>query len=222
MPSHDVLVLSGEGRYADPWHDFAGTSARVAEILAGHGLRVEVRGTGSSEPVDARLVVVNAGGGADAIPGEPGDPGTAWRDAVVEHGLAGGPVLALHAATNTFYDEPRWPELIGGRWVPGTSMHPPKGEARVQVATTDHPITAGLPGELEIVDERYSFLDVSPTIVPLITQVHDAVAHPVVWTHEGGPTGRVRAAVDTLGHDVAAYGDVRADLLRREVDWLLA
>ncbi|WP_420113494.1 ThuA domain-containing protein [Pseudactinotalea sp.] len=222
MADLDVVVLSGEGRYADPWHDFPGTSARIAEVLTEHGLTARVCGTDSSEPVSARLLVVNAGGGADAIPGEPDDAGSRWREAVLVHALAGGPVLATHAATNTFYDEHRWPHVLGGRWVPGTSMHPPGGPATVQVATHEHPITAGLPAEVDIVDERYSFLEVSQQIVPLLTQVHDGVVHPIVWTHEGGVDGvAVRAVVDTLGHDVPAYGAVRADLLRREVDWLL-
>lgn len=221
MTHLDAVILSGEGRYADPWHDFSGTSQRIAEILTEHGLTVRVCGSGSTEPTAARLVVVNAGGGADAIQAEPGDLGSRWRDAVLEHALAGGPVLATHAAANTFYDEPRWRDVLGGRWVPGTSMHPPGGPARVQVVQNDHPISAGLPAEVDIVDERYSFLDVSPTIVPLLTQVHDAVVHPIVWTHTGDSGTPVRAVMDTLGHDTRAYGDVRADLLRREVDWLL-
>ncbi|GAB2599861.1 ThuA domain-containing protein [Pseudactinotalea suaedae] len=225
MVDLDVVVLSGEGRYADPWHDFPGTSARIAEILRAEGLTVQVCGSDSTAPVPARLVVVNAGGGADAIPGE-GDRGSQWRDAVLDHALAGGPVLATHAATNTFYDEARWPGVLGGRWVPGTSMHPPGGPATAQVAPNAHPITAGMPAEIDVVDERYSFLEVSTAIVPLVTQVHDAVVHPIVWAHEGEPsdgaTTRVRVVVDTLGHDLRAYGETRADLLRREVGWLLA
>lgn len=222
----DVVVVSGEGRYADPWHDFPGTSRRVAEILEGHGLNVEVCGAASSTPRAARLVVVNAGGGSQPAEPERGDAEDRWRAAVLDHALSGGSVLALHAATNTFYEDERWSDVIGGRWVPGTSMHPPGGPATVQVTDAAHPITAGLPREIDIIDERYSFLEVHETAVPLITQVHDAVVHPIVWVRTGAPEGvsdaQVRAVVDCLGHDVAAYGDARADLLRREVDWLLA
>ena len=224
MSIPDVVVVSGEGRLADPWHDFPGTSGRIAQILTEHGLRAEIRGT-SSTPVTAQLYVVNAGGGADAIAAAPGDPSEVWRGWVLDHALAGGPVLAVHAATNTFFEDEAWAGVIGGRWVPGTSMHPPGGPATVQVSDTGHPITDGLPRELDIVDERYSYLDVNDAITPLLTQVHDDVVHPIVWAFTGPVEGSgvdVRAVVDTLGHDVAAYGDVRAELLRREVDWLLA
>lgn len=222
MTDLDVAVLSGQGRYADPWHDFIGTSTRISEILRATGLTVQVCGSDADEPVPARLLIVNCGGGADAIPGEADSVSVRWRDAVLGHALAGGPVLAVHAATNTFYDDPRWAEVLGGRWVPGTSMHPPGGPATVQVTGGDHPITAGMPAEIDIVDERYSYLETSPAIVPLVTQVHDDLVHPIVWTHTGESDAPVRAVVDTLGHDVPAYGDVRADLLRREVSWLLA
>src|SRR5699024_2625652 len=61
-----ALVISGVGRYADPWHDFAGTSQRLAELLGGMGLDAEVATLGTEEPpadpVD--LLVVNAGGGS--------------------------------------------------------------------------------------------------------------------------------------------------------------
>lgn len=222
MTDLDVAILSGQGRYADPWHDFTGTSTRIAEILGGSGLTVRVCGSDSDEPVAARLLVVNSGGGADAMPGELDSVSARWRDAVLEHALAGGPVLAVHAATNTFYDEPRWPAVLGGRWVPGTSMHPPGGPATVQVVGGEHPITAGMPAEIDIVDERYSYLEIGAGIVPLVTQVHDDLVHPIVWTRTGEPGAPVRVVVDTLGHDVPAYGEVRADLLRREVTWLLA
>ncbi|MCD2443382.1 hypothetical protein LQ757_13955 [Agromyces sp. SYSU K20354] len=38
-----AVVLPGSGRYADPWHPFAETSASLAAIVAGAGYRVEVR-----------------------------------------------------------------------------------------------------------------------------------------------------------------------------------
>lgn len=211
-------MLSGAGRYADPWHDFAGTSARVADLLREQGLETELCDTEDDVVAGARLIVVNAGGGGEATVGEPGDAGGRWRDLVLDHALSGHPVLALHAATNTFYDDERWPQVCGGRWVPGTSMHPPLDTTTVQVTDARHPITAGLQ-DFVARDERYSRMEVHPSALGLVTHVFDDRAQPIVWVHTDGG---VRVVVDCFGHDVPAYGLARPDLLRREVQWLLA
>jgi hypothetical protein len=45
-----ALVLSGGGRYADPWHPFAETSGALAGILGESGFGVEI-----ADGVDAAL-----------------------------------------------------------------------------------------------------------------------------------------------------------------------
>ena len=45
-----ALLLSGVGRYADPWHPFAATSAALAGLLGEAGFSVEL-----AEDVDAAL-----------------------------------------------------------------------------------------------------------------------------------------------------------------------
>ena len=45
-----ALLLSGAGRYADPWHPFARTSAAVAQVVTEAGFAVEIE-----EDVDAAL-----------------------------------------------------------------------------------------------------------------------------------------------------------------------
>ena len=37
-----AVILSGSGRYADPWHRYDETSAALAGIIAGVGYRVDV------------------------------------------------------------------------------------------------------------------------------------------------------------------------------------
>src|SRR5690554_1906042 len=57
-------VLVGTGRFADPWHDFAGTGAAVAEALEAIGMSaqlLEFTAESLIEIDDADLVVVNAG-----------------------------------------------------------------------------------------------------------------------------------------------------------------
>src|SRR6188474_1322046 len=66
-----ALLISGAGRYADPWHPFARTSAAIAELVTDAGLAVEI-----TEDVDGALA-----GLAESAPdllilniGDPGGP----------------------------------------------------------------------------------------------------------------------------------------------------
>lgn len=220
----DALVLVGRGRYQDLWHDDAATAQVVAATLAEVGVTARVRGTfpGTLDevtPGDLALVVVLAGRGRSdpAFDGRDED----WRgfhDRLAALVRAGVPLLALHQAANTFADSPHWSGLLGGRWVVGTSMHPPIGEATFTVVDADHPVTRGL-GEVRAFDERYCDLEVDPASRVLLTTRHEGREHPVVWVAPG--PGRV--LYDGLGHDTRSYGSPsRRELLRREVNWLLA
>jgi type 1 glutamine amidotransferase len=213
-----VMVLSGAGRYADPWHDFPATSALLAEIVAGPGRRVRIvdevePGLAALDGID--LLVVNVGNPADDAP----NPSAAAAiDGLQTYVDRGGPVLAVHAAATTFTTEERWPQMIGGRWIRGTSLHPPYGPAHLRLVGAGHPITAGL-GDLELPDERYSFLATEPGITVLYDHEHEGLRHPVIWTLEAG--GR-RAVYDGLGHAVPTYDDAaHCRLLRQAVGWLL-
>jgi hypothetical protein len=72
-----AVVLTGAGRYADPWHRFAETTARLVEILAEAGIAADVaddvdEGLAALESPD--LLVVNAGDpwrGSDPTRGVP-------------------------------------------------------------------------------------------------------------------------------------------------------
>ncbi|MCB7135320.1 ThuA domain-containing protein [Cellulosimicrobium marinum] len=220
MPTHPrVLVLAGRGRYADPWHDHAATSHVVAGLLADQGLDVHVRGTFRDAFADLRafdLVVVNAGRGrTDAtFDGDDADWAPA-HDAVRDAAAAGVALLGLHQAANTFADSPHWATLLGGRWVPGTSWHPPQDVARFSPAG-DHDVVRGL-GDVVADDERYRDLVVAPGSRVLLTARHDDADQPVAWV-----SGGARAVYDGLGHDVGSYASPsRCELLRREVGWLL-
>ncbi|WP_298455776.1 ThuA domain-containing protein [uncultured Cellulomonas sp.] len=222
-----ALVLVGRGRYQDPWHDDAATAHAVIGALAGtldqRGVPVRVRGTsrdalGGAGPTDLALVVVCAGRGR-ADPDWDGDD-TSWRpfhDTLAGLVAAGVPLLALHQAANTFADSPHWAQLLGGRWVVGTSRHPPIGPATFRVVDSGHPATSGLT-DVEAYDERYCDLEVAPSSRVLAATEHEGRQHPVAWVSAGGP----RVVYDGLGHDVRSYASPsRRELLRREVDWLL-
>jgi hypothetical protein len=218
-----VTILSGSGRYQDEWHDFTATSVEVARVLEAMDLEVAVRAFKPqgvlAEVPDADLLVVNAGAG-ELHPSSDG-PASAWDEAfraLHEYRARRGPLLALHAASMTLDGFDEWEAWVGGRWVRGRSMHPPIGEADVQVSDQDHPITAGL-APFTLHDERYSYLDRSRSARVLLHHEHEGTEQPLVWVLE---QDGARTVYDALGHDVRAFASpARADLLRREVRWLL-
>ena len=215
-----ATVLSGSGRYQDEWHDFAATSTAIAAALSHLDLDVTVVPTtpeGLRAVVVADLVVVNAGCGS---PG-PGDAEDEWGpafDILRAHRKQSRPVLAVHAAANSLDGLDEWAQWIGGRWNRQHSMHPPIGDAQVEVSDRDHLITAGL-DPFVVHDERYSHLDVHDGVRRLLHHEHEGADHPLVWVHE---VDGARAVYDALGHDVDSYrSPERVEVLRREVRWLL-
>jgi len=222
--AYRVVVVAGRGRYEDPWHDHAATSHRIALVLAGLGehFDVEVRSTFPDVFDDlgsVDLLVVNSGHGPVAA-GSDGE-GAAWRAAherLHAYAHAGGAVLGLHQAANTFADSPSWAQILGGRWVPDVSGHPPLGAAPIHVRTGVHPITQGL-ADFTVVDERYCDLWTAPGVQVLATHAEGGRDHPVVWVNT---SGGYRSVYDALGHDVRALeSQGRRRLLRREARWLL-
>ncbi|AYG02288.1 ThuA domain-containing protein [Gryllotalpicola protaetiae] len=213
-----AVVVSGSGRYADPWHPFADTSARIAGVLRGAGFEVEI-----DERVDARLadvgecelLVVNVG-----FP----DPADEAADAATRAGLlaylaTGRPLLVSHVSSTSFPAMPEWEGVLGGVWVRGTTFHPEYGPSHVEVVDGRHPITAGV-ADFELLDERYTALRVSPDVHVLAQHTLDGVAHPLLWTHG---YGTARVVYDALGHDAASYeSPEHRQLLGRAALWLVA
>ena len=89
------LVLSGGGRYADPWHPFAKTSARLADVLWSLGHRVEVTDFIADRVADLSgfdLIVVNAAAGPGEAPAAH-QAAQAGLRAALDRGVS---VLAVH------------------------------------------------------------------------------------------------------------------------------
>ncbi|MHA7987496.1 ThuA domain-containing protein [Rathayibacter sp. CAU 1779] len=232
----NIVVVSGSGRYADPWHPFEITSARVAEVLrdAGHTVSVtddvDARLAALAAPGDVDLLVLNVGAGRtpeerdivqssderDPLPLSDADAAT--REGLLAYLERGGPLLALHVSSTSFGFMPEWETALGGIWVRGTSMHPPYSRAHIEVETDAHPATAGI-RDFDVDDERYTNLRVSPEVTELAWHELDGSREPVVWTFERGAS---RVAYDALGHDAASYDapEHRA-LLAQTAAWLL-
>jgi type 1 glutamine amidotransferase len=214
-----AVIATGTGRYADPWHPFPATSARIAAALRSDGWDVTVdddvdHALAHLEGID--LLVVNAGdpwreGGTEL--GRRADPAAdAGLRAAIARGIG---LVAIHAALSSLRDHPAWREAIGGEWQPGLSWHPPIGDARVRIVDGDHPVTEGMP-PIDVYDERYSELVVDEGVRVLAVHDVDGVEHPAVWVRER-PT---RAVVSSLGHDERAFDSpAHVALLQRAARW---
>ncbi|HEX4812101.1 MAG TPA: ThuA domain-containing protein [Nonomuraea sp.] len=212
------LILSG-----GLFHDFAATSAALAEVLADVGVESEITediAGALGERSETQLITVNAlrwqmtqDRFADlraewrfTLPAEA-------RTTILDHLDRGGGLLCMHAASICFDDWQGWPRVLGGSWTWPKSHHPPLGWTGVRVHGT-HPVVAGL-RDFDVVDEVYSDLDILPDVEPLAS----AGGQPLVWAR---PVRRGRVIYDALGHDTRSYdNEVHRALLQRAALWLL-
>lgn len=215
-----IRVLQGHGRYDDPWHPFEESSNAVATILADLG-DVEVLGVAPDALADldgVDLLVVNTGCGDPDNPPQPDPTWAAAFGSLHEWVQAGGPTLALHTAAASFTDSAYWADDLGGRWVRGVSMHPPRDEVGFAVLG-DHPIVAGLGNHLEVREERYSFMEQAPQVTALLSHQFEGAEQVMAWVHE---TGGVRAVYNGMGHDASSYAQqAEADFVLSAARWLL-
>lgn len=236
-----ALLLSGTGRYADPWHPFAETSGALAGLLREAGFGVDMAddvdaalaglaapglpAAGSSAPGGRApggpagapdLLVVNVGLPRDGLP----SPGTPDASAGLRRWLAGGrPMLVSHVSSTSFLDSPEWAEALGGRWIRGTSMHPEYGPAAIHVHPEAGPLVEGIT-DFELLDERYSYLQTAPAITVHASHTHEGLEHPVMWSLDRRPG---RTFYDALGHDAASYqSPEHREILLRAIAWLTA
>jgi uncharacterized protein len=214
----EVLIISGAGDYADPWHRFGDTSQRVAEIIARLGHQVTVSDAVEHALADLGepdLVVVNIGKPRKARPQSRIDAAERGLD---RHLQRGGALLGIHVSATSMTTMSRWSQLLGGHWVRGRTMHPKQDLFTVVVHPGAHPIVRGV-ANFTVFDERYSYLHTNPDITVMCEQSTDGRFHPIVWARE---SGIARAVYDGLGHDTRSYESAgHVDLLRRTVGWLL-
>jgi type 1 glutamine amidotransferase len=216
-----VMILSGDQEFGDRWHDLAATSAILSRIVAGDGHHVVVRNDvqaalATAPPVD--LLVFNTSLGGT----EPG-AGTALAPASVAgleaHVGAGAAILAVHSAVMSFPAWPRWGEIIGARWLPDVSGHPPQATAAIRIlADAGRGIADGL-RDFDTDDERYTDLGLlGPRDV---VAEHDEAGrpHPLAWVRSEGAAAAPIGYLG-LGHDASGYrSPTHRELVRRFVSW---
>lgn len=221
MPGKRAVIVSGGGRYADPWHPFAETSAALADILTALGLQVTI-----DDDPDTRLANLE---GVDLLVTNIGNPGRstspaaqvadeAARAGILAYRQQGGPLLAMHSSVTSLIAMPEWEDVLGAIWVRGVSMHPPLDLAKIHVYPNRHTIVRDQ-HDFEVDDERYSLLRVGLKTIPLASHELDGERHPLLWAHE---RGGARVVVDLLGHDARSYeSPEHREIIARSARWLL-
>jgi uncharacterized protein len=206
-----ATVVSGGGRFADPWHPFPETSGRLGALAEEAGFVVEVLDdVAAAVERPAQLLILNVG--RPEHPDDREDRGI--RAALLDVVERGAGLLSMHSTAMSFPAVPEWEGITGGVWVEGESMHPPYGPAEVRIVDDTHPITARLAG-FALDDERYTRLRIDPGVRVLADHDHDGRPWPLIWT----PRGRV--VVDLLGHDSASYDSApHRTILTRAMRWL--
>ena len=197
-----IVVVSGVGAHSDPWHALPATSAAIADVVGPEG-EVTVATTDDVDRVpDADLLILNVSGDL----AEPPTRSAALVDAIAAHHERGRPLLALHSSSLAFRDDPRWSAILGGRWVPGITMHPQIGNALVQATpAADLPADAvPFDGDFLLYDERYTRLETAPGSMVLAGHTEDGQSHPLAWWRSADE-GRGAVVYDALGHGVEAY-----------------
>ena len=211
-----AFLVSGGGRFGDPWHAFAETSAVLAGVLRDRGFAVNV-----SDEADAGLATLLSGPLPSLLVLNIGWHGPDRFSESATEGLvaalgSGLPTLLVHSTLTAFPDWPLWHEIAGGGWVHGTTYHPDYGPGEA-LANPDHALTAGL-DRFAITDERYTRMWVDNASAVFLEHEEDGQRHALAWTRAWGASPIV---ADALGHDAGAYRAAgRATLLQRELDWL--
>jgi len=147
-----------------------------------------------------------------------GEEGRAHLKAFAE---AGKGVVVLHHAICDYADWPWFEELIGGRYLlkdEGTSKASTyRHDVELFVKPVgSHPIIDPI-GPLQLVDETYKGMRISPKVTPLLEIDHPDGDRYVAWV---SPYQPARVVTVQLGHDERAHRSVAyRDLVRNAILW---
>ncbi len=115
----------------------------------------------------------------------------------------GGAFLGLHAASNTFANEPQFARMLGAQF----KAHPFAGRGRVIVSDRTHPATRGLPSSFVVDDEFYVFTTNPRRRAHVLARRATKRDEPLVWWRR---EGRGRVFYSALGHPNSAWRDPHA------------
>jgi type 1 glutamine amidotransferase len=136
------------------------------------------------------------------------EPTVEQVDALITAVEGGKGYVGIHGATATFWNSPRYLNLIGTKFV----RHDPYKVFRVEITDPHHPITAGV-SSFDVEDELYECEGDFSRLHVLI----EAEGHPLAYTRS---VGRGRVFYIALGHDQQALRNPNVKrLLRQGILW---
>ena len=195
----NTMLLSGSGRYADPWHPYPETSAQIRALLETAGHVVELRediDQAMQDLDDVDLLVVNAGDPWIEDSHRITDPARSEHFRVaLERGMG---VIAVHWSVASLRDYPDWAAATGGIWTTG-SFHPPFGQLHVSGGSLPDGTAID---SFDVEDERYCSIQFVGEHHCVATHEGSTAPEPTAWVREHLGA---RVAVDLLGHDARSW-----------------
>lgn len=217
----NALVLSGGVA-----HPYAETSQQLKKILEQVGIQSFITEDldifASPKMEDFDIVVLNCvWWTGDQTPNWHDEWGREFPEAsrvgLLNHLRSGKGLLALHAATICFDDWPEYRNILGAWWEWGISGHAPYQEHHMQLRAYQNPIIVGL-ADFDIVDELYTYPQITDTIDPLIVAEWDNEEHPMLWVRY---YEKARVCYCALGHGVETFeNETFQKLLQRSALWV--
>ncbi len=209
-----VLLVTGIDYPGHPWQE---TAPAVKKLLQ-EGGRLTVNTIEDAALLDSAALATYDTVVLHFMNWESPSPGPAARQNLQEFVKNGGGLVLLHFACGAWQDWPEFKDLAGRAWDPKLRGHDPRGPFQVDIADSQHPITAGM-GAFETDDELYTCLAGERPIhvVAKATSKVDKKDYPMAFVFEYGK-GRVFHTV--LGHDLKAVTNSKVpELFRRGTLW---
>ncbi|MBI1929394.1 ThuA domain-containing protein, partial [Candidatus Poribacteria bacterium] len=95
--------------------------------------------------------------------------------------------------------------------------HAPYQEHRMKLRAYQNPIIVGL-ADFSIIDELYTYPQITDTVDPLIVAEWDGVEHPMMWVRN---YEKARVCYCALGHGVETFeNETFQKLLQRSALWV--
>ncbi|MBO6656866.1 MAG: ThuA domain-containing protein [Pseudomonadales bacterium] len=130
----------------------------------------------------------------------------------------GGGLLGLHTSAICFDTWPEWQQLLGAKWIWGSSFHPEPAELNIINLNAGHPVTQNR-NTFSLVDELYHNIEPSKDAVPLFQAVsaEDGSTQTLAWSHS---FGKGRSIYSALAHDrLSIEAPGHSAFLQRAARW---